>query len=184
MIQSYNAYKGHYLIQNSDDAESMEKELQTALTRMCGYWAITSQLFSPSLGGMILGHTLPFTVLGIILVSTQSDASMGFLSEFPLVYVCNFAAFYIFQWRELRRFYEQAEANNQKDQLLTVLESISDSVVVIKPNDEVKIPETDKELHIVEPAQSDLPDILFCNSQSKKLFGTNLTGAIGEMDAA
>ena len=79
---------------------------------MCGYWVIMTQLFSPSLGGMILGQTLPFTLLGIVLVSTHGDSSMGFLSELPLVYLCNCAGFYIFQWRELRRFYEQIEVKS------------------------------------------------------------------------
>ena len=181
LTQCHNAFRGYYLIENTEDYQSLETELEIVLKRLWFYWGIFNLILSPSLGMMVLGHMLPYVLVSVPLVAKYGSAEMPFLSEFPLLFLCNCIAFYVFQYRELRRFYEQADSNNQRNQLQSVLESMSDSVLVIEPGADFNKSSQDDdstELHKVEPGPvgSEVPDILFCNAQSIELFGTNLTG--------
>jgi len=187
LVQFHNAYRGHFLIDKTTDYQSFENELEIVLKRIWFYWCVFLLLLTPSLGMMVLAHMLPYVLVSVPLVMAYGTGEMPFMTEFPLLFLCACIAFYVFQFRELRRFYEQADSNNQKDQLQTVLESISDSVIVIGSKLELKEVPKDEyaEFHKIEPVPlpTEVPDILFCNAQSIKLFGTNLTGVVEEDDS-
>ena len=83
-----------------------------------------------------------------------------------------FIFFYIQQKRELKRFYKELQAITKEKQVSNVLDSQSDAIVVIQPNDGV--PEDEN--------SSSLFQFLFRNSMSIKLFGFNVMECFATSD--
>ena len=87
------------------------------------------------------------------------------------------AGFYLFQTRELRRFFLQRTSEKKQDQLMNVLNSQSDAIIVVQKS---KTPGYEGSDFQTFAPNEDVPlfvdtRVEFCNSKSIKIFETDLT---------
>ena len=80
----------------------------------------------------------------------------------------SFAAFYVLQKRELKRFYETREAQRKEQQVSQVLNAQSDAIFLVDADVEGQ---HNREIVVNEDYK---PNFEFCNSRSVELFGFDL----------
>ena len=99
-------------------------------------------LITPSFNFLLFGYAPPYIIGVVYLISTEANldnpAFIEIISIQPVYFMSGYAMFYLMQHRELRSFFALKASNQKSEQLLEILNSQSDSVIVISSGKEQK----------------------------------------------
>ena len=133
-----------------------------------------SMLLAPSLGFTLFYVATYAGVIAWTTVLLGDFSDPGFAEEFPqlpAVALVSIGVFFILQTRELKRFFGQQSAMKKEQQVSNVLNFQSDAIVVVqseRPSSTNGERSGDEEVARQEVSPL---SVLFCNSQSIRLFG-------------
>ena len=140
-------------------------------------YTILMALFSPSIYWALLIYTPSFIVTRLLQLNYRYDLSeveplVNCLGEVCLNVCFGLFLFYIIQTRELKLFYEIQKSAAKERQMATVLNSSTDSILVVEKAPAGPQPII-RQSGGSEENTRDGPRlrVAFCNSKSRELFG-------------
>ena len=168
LINIIDVFGAEVELSKIDDEEerirSLEKWLYFA---MINYF--TAALFiSPSLSFLVFGYGPPTFIANIYLIlkygEFENSDFLNYLANVPFHDLMTILIFYIFQQRELKRFFELKQSQGKSEQLLTVLNGQNNSIIVVQSTDNGSD----------EQASPHTPNVVFSNDHCLNLFGKHL----------
>lgn len=139
-------------------------------------YIILMALFSPTIRWAVLVYTPSFIVTRLLQLNARHDLTelepvVHCLGEVCLNICFGLLLFYIVQTRELEIFYEREKAAGKEQQMLTVLNASSDSILVVEKASILAQPLINKSVSEEQLRDSMRLKVAYCNSKSKELFG-------------
>ena len=99
---------------------------------------IAGMILTPSLYFLIVAYSPVFILAETFLIVKEVDldnaAAIESIAMLPLYYLTTVAIFYVFQYRELLRFFEIQDSRQKSKQLLTILNAHKNAIIVVEAN--------------------------------------------------
>ena len=148
-----------------DDIDERLESLDIHLLLILNNLFLSAVFISPSLNFLVFGYGPPYAVANLYLMFKYGDFENSVFQNSAmttLVYaLMAIPVFYIFQHRELMRFFELKQSEKKSEQLLSILNCQSNSILVAQSSED-------------DPKK---PNVVFRNEQSLTLFGKILSEA-------
>ena len=168
LMHIHGISSGIKIIPEEDYEHQKNMQLRTGYEYLMRVTFAFCLLICPSFGFMLI-YILIFAIgvswLSLLFGDMSSHTFVETLSIQPVYIIIIIVLFYLMQKRELKRFYQQQDVSDQGQQVLTVLNSQSDAIVVVQ-SDSGNLLQSDNEL-----MKDNLFQFEFCNKQGLNLFG-------------